>query len=112
MTSYSKAGALAEEVLSSVRTVVAFGGEKKEVDRYEQTLVFSRKANIMRSLLTGLGGGVMWFIIYAAYALAFWYGVKLIMDDREKCFEDISNCGNARYDPSSLIIVRLYHQNN
>ena len=27
------------------------------------------------------------FIIYASYALAFWYGVKLIMDDRDLCEE-------------------------
>jgi len=33
-------------------------------------------------MLTGVGAGLMWFIIYSSYALAFWYGVKLIMDDR------------------------------
>ncbi len=50
----------------------------------------------------------MWLIIYASYALAFWYGVKLIMDDREKCFEDILNGAkecDIRYDSSGLIIV-------
>lgn len=30
---YAKAGAVAEEVLSSIRTVVAFGGEHKESER-------------------------------------------------------------------------------
>jgi len=30
---YAAAGAVAEEVISSIRTVVAFGGEKKEADR-------------------------------------------------------------------------------
>ncbi len=45
-------------------------------------LVFARKAGIMRGTLTAVGAGVMWFIIYSSYALAFWYGVKLIMDDR------------------------------
>ena len=45
------------------------------------------------------------FIIYASYALAFWYGVKLIMDDRDACDEDPSDC-NPRYTPSSLLIVR------
>ena len=34
MAAYGKAGAIAEEVLSSIRTVVAFGGHDKEVDRY------------------------------------------------------------------------------
>ena len=31
---YGKAGAIAEEVLSAIRTVAAFGGEKKEVERW------------------------------------------------------------------------------
>ena len=30
---YAKAGSVAEEVLSSIRTVSAFGGEDKEVER-------------------------------------------------------------------------------
>ena len=33
---YASAGAVAEEVLSSIRTVVAFGGEEKEARRYDQ----------------------------------------------------------------------------
>ncbi|KAG6439317.1 hypothetical protein O3G_MSEX000670 [Manduca sexta] len=33
MESYSQAGKQAEEVLKGVRTVVAFGGENKEVER-------------------------------------------------------------------------------
>jgi len=32
--SYAKAGAVADEVLSSIRTVAAFGGEEKETERY------------------------------------------------------------------------------
>lgn len=35
MESYSQAGKQAEEVLKSVRTIIAFNGENKEVDRYE-----------------------------------------------------------------------------
>lgn len=46
----------------------------------------------------------MWFIIYSSYALAFWYGVKLIMDDRAYCLEHLDDC-QIRYDPSSLLIV-------
>ena len=33
LVAYGKAGSIAEEVLSSIRTVVAFGGQKKEVKR-------------------------------------------------------------------------------
>ena len=31
---YASAGSVAEEVLSAIRTVIAFGGEEKEIDRY------------------------------------------------------------------------------
>lgn len=31
---YAAAGGVAEEVLSAIRTVVAFGGEQKETERY------------------------------------------------------------------------------
>lgn len=31
---YAKAGAIAEEVFSSIRTVVSFGGQQKECQRY------------------------------------------------------------------------------
>ena len=58
----------------------------------------------MRGILTGVGGGLMWLIIYSSYAIAFWYGVKLIMDDREKCLENLEDC-TVRFDASTLLIV-------
>lgn len=53
-------------------------------------------------MMTGIGGGLMWLIVYASYALAFWYGVKLIMDDREGC--TTLDC-DIKYEPSDLIVV-------
>jgi len=35
LAAYAKAGAVAEEVLSSIRTVVAFGGQQKESIRWD-----------------------------------------------------------------------------
>ena len=74
---------------------------------YDTKLVGARKAGVMRGAIVAVGAGFMWyafitncrryreqycyhdrrFIIYASYALAFWYGVKLIMDDRDLCEE-------------------------
>ena len=34
LNAYAKAGAVAEEVLGAIRTVYAFGGQKKECDRF------------------------------------------------------------------------------
>ena len=66
--------------------------------RYEDNLVYARNAGVKRGLMTGVGVGVMWLFIYAAYALAFWYGTGLILDSR---------AGNGDYDPSKLIIVSM-----
>lgn len=33
LKAYAKAGSVADEVISSIRTVAAFGGEKREVER-------------------------------------------------------------------------------
>ena len=51
---YGKAGSLVEEVLSAIRTVVAFGGQKKEVDRYDVLLEEAKKKGILRGMITGL----------------------------------------------------------
>ena len=78
----------------------------------------------MRGVLVAIGGAIMWFIIYASYALAFWYGVKLIMDGREMCLLSLKTCMGDIFDdgtdfenqscetckdgfsPASLMVVR------
>lgn len=105
LAAYGKAGAVAEEVLSNMRTVAAFGGEEKEVIRYKGNLTFARRSGIIRGMMTGLSGGVTYFIIFSSYSLAFWYGVKLIMDDRDACVEaPLEECV-IRYQPKSLLVV-------
>ena len=41
LAAYAKAGAVAEEVLSSIRTVVAFGGQQKESIRWDAATTYS-----------------------------------------------------------------------
>ena len=41
--SYSGAAGIVTEVLSSIRTVVAFGGEHEEIARWEKCTVFNHK---------------------------------------------------------------------
>lgn len=97
MISYGNAGTIAEEVLSSIRTVVAFGGEQKEVDRYRQNLAPCERTGKLKGIYSGLGGGLMWLFIYCCYALAFWYGMELILEDRDQI--------DKEYTPAILVIV-------
>nr|CAG4640700.1 EOG090X02PU [Eulimnadia texana] len=95
LKAYGKAGSVAEEVFSAIRAVMAFGGQSKEVARFQVNLESARQAGTKRGLATGIGIGLTFGIIYASYALAFWYGVKLILDGG----------ASSSYDPSSLVIV-------
>ncbi len=40
-------------------------------------------------MLTGASGGMTFGIMYAVYGLGFWFGVKLIMDDRYTILLDL-----------------------
>ncbi|KAK7874401.1 hypothetical protein R5R35_001497 [Gryllus longicercus] len=94
---YGAAGAAVEEALAAIRTVVAFHGQRKEAHRYAERLQPAEAMGCKRGLYTGLGSGVFWFIVYASYSLAFWYGVELILEGRET--------GSNEYTPAVLVIV-------
>ncbi|XP_051565286.1 bile salt export pump isoform X3 [Myxocyprinus asiaticus] len=83
LKAYAKAGAVADEVLSSIRTVAAFGGEHKEAERYDKNLVEAQVWGIKKGAIIGVFQGYLWCIIFLCYALAFWYGSKLVIETRE-----------------------------
>uniref|UniRef100_A0AAY4AHF9 ATP-binding cassette, sub-family B (MDR/TAP), member 4 n=1 Tax=Denticeps clupeoides TaxID=299321 RepID=A0AAY4AHF9_9TELE len=78
-TAYAKAGAVAEEVLSAVRTVFAFGGQKKEIQRYHKNLEDAKNMGVRKATSANIAMGFMFCMIYLSYALAFWYGSTLIL---------------------------------
>ncbi|KAM5157180.1 ATP-binding cassette sub-family B member 5-like [Mantella aurantiaca] len=81
LTAYAKAGAVAEEVLSSIRTVVAFGGQEKEIKRYTNNLGEAKNIGIKKAITSQLAVGMMYFFIFSSYALGFWYGTMLVLSD-------------------------------
>ncbi|XP_056330778.1 ATP-dependent translocase ABCB1 [Danio aesculapii] len=83
LTAYAKAGAVAEEILVAIRTVVAFNGQKKAVEKYEKNLVEAKDFGVKKAISTNVSMGLTQFIIFATYALAFWYGTKLSVDEPE-----------------------------
>ncbi|XP_060800783.1 ATP-dependent translocase ABCB1 isoform X2 [Amyelois transitella] len=88
-----KAGAVVEEVISAIRTVYAFGGQQKEIERYQKHLVEARGINVKKGFFSGIAMGTLFFCIFAAYALSFWFGYKLMVDEPEN------------YDVSTMIAV-------
>ena len=109
MAMYAKAGSYAEEVISNIKTVVAFGGEEKESQGYKDLLKPAKRSGIMRNALTGASGGVTFIIMYSVYGAAFWYGLKLIFDDLEnlaspQCQLADRKC-ERKFSPETLVVV-------
>ncbi|KAF1811024.1 P-loop containing nucleoside triphosphate hydrolase protein [Eremomyces bilateralis CBS 781.70] len=71
------ASKVAFEVFSSIRIVVAFGAEKRLAAKHEAVLLKARKNESKNSPVMGFMIMPMFFAMYACFALAFWYGVKL-----------------------------------
>ncbi|CAK8673192.1 unnamed protein product [Clavelina lepadiformis] len=76
---YSKAGAIAEETISSIKTVAAFGCQMKEVERYDHNLKEAKKAAMFRGGAFGVCMGMMYFSAFCQYAVSFWYGTTLVI---------------------------------
>lgn len=102
LDAYASASAIAEEVLGSIRTVLAFDGQAKENERYQKHLQYARRVNILKLVWSGVNTAMMWFFIYGCYALSIWYGVKLII--RERNLPD----DEKTYTPTNVIAVCIF----
>ncbi|XP_068791162.1 ATP-binding cassette sub-family B member 5 isoform X2 [Struthio camelus] len=83
LSAYAKAGAVAEEILTAVKTVVAFNGQKKAIAKYDANLELASSVGVKKSITTNTSLGVSQFFIFGSYALAFWYGTKLTVEEAE-----------------------------
>jgi len=83
LKAYGKAGAIAEETLTAIRTVFAFNGSRKALDRYSEKLNTAKKFGIKKGFSTGILVGILWFVIFLLYAIGFWYGWKLSTEEAD-----------------------------
>ncbi|KAJ9160641.1 ABC transporter protein AtrC [Coniochaeta hoffmannii] len=77
---YNRAGGLAEEALSTIRVVTAFDASSKLSRKYDDALAAAQKLGFRKGPIIGVQWSIEFFTIYCAYALAWFYGVKLLND--------------------------------
>lgn len=97
MSAYSEAGAIAEQVFNSIRTVATFGGELKEVERYRKSLHPTELSLRKGGIYSGISEGLLLLFIFSIYSIGYWYGTVLILDDRSK--------GNTEYNTTVMLVV-------
>ncbi|KAJ2091418.1 hypothetical protein IW138_001877 [Coemansia sp. RSA 986] len=76
--SYAAAGGVANEVLASIKTVMAFGAQEREVKRYTEKIGSARRVGLTRAWVVGVNMGFVMFALFGLYALGFWYGGRLV----------------------------------
>ncbi|GJP32661.1 hypothetical protein CLOM_g17268 [Closterium sp. NIES-68] len=77
---YTAAGTIVEECVGAIRTVAAFTAERKSVQAYAAHLHAAFKEGVKQGLAAGFGFGLTICVMFCSYALALWYGSKLIAD--------------------------------
>jgi ATP-binding cassette, subfamily B (MDR/TAP), member 1 len=69
---YAETSSFAEEAISSLRNVAAYGAQKSFARRYQKSLAPATKAEFTSKALTGVMLGGIMFILLSTYALAPW----------------------------------------
>ncbi|OUM66155.1 hypothetical protein PIROE2DRAFT_41025 [Piromyces sp. E2] len=84
---YATLGGIAQEAFSQIRTIVSFGNEQKEIERYVSKLKPTYKYGIIISQVTGIGIGLFFAISYLACSIAFYKGTQYVHDGDMKSGE-------------------------
>lgn len=80
--SYRKAGSIAEQAISSIRTVLSFVAEDALAEKYANFLERSVPLGAKIGFAKGAGIGIIYLVTYATWALAFWYGSILVAKEQ------------------------------
>lgn len=75
-TAYGAASAVAEEVLSGIRTVVSFNAQEFELSRYGKHLQQGYENGVERASWTAGFASFYNLVLFGSMATIFWYGSK------------------------------------
>ncbi|KAJ8650270.1 hypothetical protein MRB53_003293 [Persea americana] len=78
-TAYAAAGVVVEQTIGSIRTVASFTGEKQAIEKYGRSLNSAYKSSVQEGFAAGLGLGSVLSLLFCSYALAIWFGSRLIL---------------------------------
>ncbi|CAE7381505.1 ABCB1, partial [Symbiodinium pilosum] len=96
---YAKASAVVEECLNAMRTVVAFGGEHRELKKFSAALVETRRGGVKNGFKVGAGMGYTMMIVFLGYGLAFWFGMTLRYND------EINPATGEAWNPGTIMAI-------
>ncbi|KAK4559526.1 hypothetical protein RGQ29_008657 [Quercus rubra] len=79
-SAYAKAANVVEQTIGSIRTVASFTGEKQAIISYKKFVLKAYNSGVQEGLASGFGLGTAMFVVFCTYALAVWFGAKMILE--------------------------------
>jgi ATP-binding cassette subfamily B (MDR/TAP) protein 1 len=77
---YNKSTLIAEQEISSIRTVYSFVGEEKAIAKFSSSLAGTVKLGLKQGLEKGLSIGGNRSVIFVLWAFMSWYGSRLAIN--------------------------------
>ncbi|KAL1914801.1 uncharacterized protein VTP21DRAFT_7893 [Calcarisporiella thermophila] len=77
---YGQASTIADEAISAIRTVQAFGAQRKLESLYNKKVEDAKKKGYLKWGFLALAASLISFWIYLAYSLAFYYGTTMLLN--------------------------------
>ncbi|CAF1306889.1 unnamed protein product, partial [Adineta steineri] len=84
LSTYSNAGQIAQEVFSSLRTVLSFNGSKCQQKQYEKELKLNEWCTVRKDAAFGAFFGWLFFINFLVYSIGFTFGSILMSDGNHR----------------------------
>ena len=75
---YEEASQVANDAVSSIRTVASFCAEEKVMELYGNKCAGPKKAGVRLGLISGIGFGFSSFLLFSFYATSFYAGARLV----------------------------------
>ncbi|THG10813.1 hypothetical protein TEA_002096 [Camellia sinensis var. sinensis] len=85
---YEEASQVANDAVGSIRTVASFCAEEKVMELYKKKCEGPMKTGIRQGLISGIGFGLSFALLFCAYAVSFYAGARLV-EDGKTTFSDV-----------------------
>ncbi|XP_019704737.1 ABC transporter B family member 9 [Elaeis guineensis] len=85
---YEEASQVANDAVSSIRTVASYCAENRIMDTYQKKCETPLKSGIRRGIISGLGLGFSFLVLYFSYAICFYVGALFVRNGNAS-FRDV-----------------------
>ncbi|XAR61474.1 Xenobiotic-transporting ATPase [Bertholletia excelsa] len=79
---YEEASQVANDAVGSIRTIASFCSEEKVINLYRRKCQGPMKTGIKQGLVSGMGFGVSFALLFCVYATSFYAGARLVEDGK------------------------------